>query len=202
MEGSNSRMGLGRYRIPAIGGSSERRDHGPTRKFMALALKAEHFRNRSIPAFGRQPTSRRPLEQTLSGLLVAYIAANGSRTASAARSQRRSTTASSPIKLRNAETTATRSIRAMACARADRITPSRPSASAPSGSARPEGRGLNSKSLKGAPTAWVLMQGFFLVRAKNRRPATCFPTQFRPTGTSAALPSIFRRGETEIVSGC
>jgi hypothetical protein len=53
-EGSDSGVGLGgRYRIPlaktiAISGSTERKGHGPIRRFMALALKAEHFRNGSF----------------------------------------------------------------------------------------------------------------------------------------------------------
>jgi hypothetical protein len=48
-EGSDSGGGVGgRYRIPlaktiALNSSIERRDHGPKRRFMALALKAEHF---------------------------------------------------------------------------------------------------------------------------------------------------------------
>jgi hypothetical protein len=63
-------VGLGRYRIPlaktiAIGGSIERRDHGPTRKFMALALKAEHFRNRS---FADMPGPRRHVRFTAEAL--------------------------------------------------------------------------------------------------------------------------------------
>jgi hypothetical protein len=52
--------GWGRYRIPlaktiALSGSTERRDHGPIRRFTALALKAEHFckvskcRHRQLP---------------------------------------------------------------------------------------------------------------------------------------------------------
>jgi hypothetical protein len=65
-EGSDSGVGLGRYRIPlaktiAIGGSVERRDHGPTRKFMAFALKAEHFRNGS---FADMPGPRRHVRFT------------------------------------------------------------------------------------------------------------------------------------------
>ena len=52
-EGCDSEVGCGgRYRIPlaktiAISGSIERRDHGPIRRFMALAFKAEHYRNGS-----------------------------------------------------------------------------------------------------------------------------------------------------------
>jgi hypothetical protein len=58
--------------------------------------------------------------------------------------------------------------------------------------------GASYKSFEGPPTAWVLMQGFFSVRRKidGLRPV------FRPIGTSAAPPSIFRRSETGIVSGC
>ena len=52
-EGSNSAVGFGgRYRIQlaktiAINSSIAHRDHGPIRRFMALALKAEYFRNGS-----------------------------------------------------------------------------------------------------------------------------------------------------------
>ena len=45
----------GRYRIPlaktiAISGSINVRDHGPIRRFMALALEADHFRTRQTEA--------------------------------------------------------------------------------------------------------------------------------------------------------
>ena len=53
-EGSDSGVGLGgRYRIPlaktiAIAAQLYVRDHGPIRRFTALALKAEHFRKGSL----------------------------------------------------------------------------------------------------------------------------------------------------------
>ena len=58
-EGCDSGVGCGgRYRIPlaktiAISGSIERRDHGPIRRFMALAFKAEHYRNGQAEKSGR-----------------------------------------------------------------------------------------------------------------------------------------------------
>ena len=50
-EGSDSAGGG--YRMPlvktiAISGSIERKDHGPIRRFMALALEADHFRKGSM----------------------------------------------------------------------------------------------------------------------------------------------------------
>jgi hypothetical protein len=73
-EGSDSGVGLGgRYRIPlaktiASAAQLNVRDHGPIQRFMALALKAEHFRSgskaeadplnghfRSTPESGHQP---------------------------------------------------------------------------------------------------------------------------------------------------
>jgi resolvase-like protein len=60
-EGSDSGVGYGgRYRIPlaktiALSGSIERGDHGPIRRFMALALKAEHFCKGSNADIGQLP---------------------------------------------------------------------------------------------------------------------------------------------------
>ena len=56
-EGSDSAGGG--YRMPlvktiAISGSIERKDHGPIRRFMALALEADHFRKGSNAALGQQ----------------------------------------------------------------------------------------------------------------------------------------------------
>lgn len=60
-EGSDSGVGLGvatAYPLAktiALSGSIERRDHGPIRRFMALALKAEHFCKGSNTDIGQLP---------------------------------------------------------------------------------------------------------------------------------------------------
>ena len=60
-EGSDSGVGGGHYRIPlaktiAISGSIVVGDHGPKRRFMALALEADHFRTTQTKA--RRPARR------------------------------------------------------------------------------------------------------------------------------------------------
>jgi hypothetical protein len=93
--------------------------------------------------------------------LVQASAANGLRTASAAARQRLSI-GCSPTTSRSAATAATHTIRTTACACADRITPSRPSASARADwPRRPEGEGVKFLSPQPPPTARVLSRGFF-----------------------------------------
>jgi len=141
---------------------------------MALALKAEHFRNGSIASFGPRPTSRRPLETDI-------VRAGGRRYRCEWIEDGKRCTKSAPqhhrlfadhVKERRDDGDPIDPSNGMClCGSHHTIKAQRECAKRLGATG---GEGLNSKSLKGAPTAWVLMQGFFFGKGEKSTASDLF----------------------------
>jgi hypothetical protein len=127
------------------------------------------------------------------------IAANGPRMGSAAR-KRHHVTDYSPTTSRIGATAAIPSIRTTACACADRITPSRPSASARADWPRAqEGEGAKFLAASTPANRSGPQPGIFFSWVKF---STCSATRCLPIGGSGDGPNISRRSKTGIASAC